>query len=514
MPTTRRKPRNKTCKVCRRLLGPMLYKRPRIQVREHQWTIYCIDDNDFCNVCIADDAYRCASCDIRYEGFTDQYEVSRRQHEAGARIQLKRSRYRAILCPTCLDTAMYDERLRIINGVVPGILASMEMCPDCTIEVARRIRAALPELPISSSYASVANDVIGACPDCHFFRFHPLSVDYDSNFPPWRAQCKQPMIPIKDWPADWWVEIASDRLQQYPDFVQTRYRRDKHHWRLTRCHVCWEPFGFNEDELGSLRAISWLRSQGLVVEKALSIGGRRCIKCLVNALSPYDGFYLWLWRDDDSEGEFGLRDYLVRLADGRVNKLDSGQNFTLTHSASEGHPYRIIVLNETGEAIGRITRMNERRLSRELDQGLAWHATVNMMHDRSARLRLECVLEDSGLLPQHWVRRNTARRRSQHATTSNLTFQDRWFVLQRDNFTCVYCGASAVRASQRLVVDHIIPRSRGGGDRPDNLATCCNACNAGKGSQLLGTTSLSELQEMLRSRAVRDSADDTGTSGL
>ena len=54
----------------------------------------------------------------------------------------------------------------------------------------------------------------------------------------------------------------------------------------------------------------------------------------------------------------------------------------------------------------------------------------------------------------------------------------RWKVLERDNFTCRYCGQKAPDA--HLEVDHIIPVSEGGTDDEDNLTTACFACNRGK----------------------------------
>lgn len=54
----------------------------------------------------------------------------------------------------------------------------------------------------------------------------------------------------------------------------------------------------------------------------------------------------------------------------------------------------------------------------------------------------------------------------------------RFLVLQRDGFTCRYCGHAA--PDVQLEVDHIIPRSKGGGDEPSNLVTACRDCNQGK----------------------------------
>lgn len=57
-------------------------------------------------------------------------------------------------------------------------------------------------------------------------------------------------------------------------------------------------------------------------------------------------------------------------------------------------------------------------------------------------------------------------------------FTLRWKILERDGFTCRYCGRSA--PSVPLEVDHIIPLEDGGTDDETNLATACWPCNHGK----------------------------------
>lgn len=47
-------------------------------------------------------------------------------------------------------------------------------------------------------------------------------------------------------------------------------------------------------------------------------------------------------------------------------------------------------------------------------------------------------------------------------------------VFVRDNFECQYCGGKAEN------VDHIIPKSRGGGHTWDNVVAACRSCNARK----------------------------------
>ena len=51
-------------------------------------------------------------------------------------------------------------------------------------------------------------------------------------------------------------------------------------------------------------------------------------------------------------------------------------------------------------------------------------------------------------------------------------------VLRRDNHRCQYCGAR-----ERLTLDHVMPKSRGGADTWENLAAACVPCNNRKGSR-------------------------------
>jgi 5-methylcytosine-specific restriction endonuclease McrA len=50
-------------------------------------------------------------------------------------------------------------------------------------------------------------------------------------------------------------------------------------------------------------------------------------------------------------------------------------------------------------------------------------------------------------------------------------------VLRRDGQRCAYCLGHA------STIDHVIPRSRGGGDAWDNLVACCLKCNNAKGDK-------------------------------
>lgn len=52
-------------------------------------------------------------------------------------------------------------------------------------------------------------------------------------------------------------------------------------------------------------------------------------------------------------------------------------------------------------------------------------------------------------------------------------------VLIRDKYTCQYCGKKF--PPSELTIDHIIPKSKGGHTRWDNVVTCCKRCNNRKG---------------------------------
>ncbi len=52
-------------------------------------------------------------------------------------------------------------------------------------------------------------------------------------------------------------------------------------------------------------------------------------------------------------------------------------------------------------------------------------------------------------------------------------------ILQRDNNCCQYCG----HLGDKLSIDHVFPRSRGGKDSWENVTTACLQCNVMKGNR-------------------------------
>ena len=75
-------------------------------------------------------------------------------------------------------------------------------------------------------------------------------------------------------------------------------------------------------------------------------------------------------------------------------------------------------------------------------------------------------------------------------------------VLDRDGWTCSYCGGEATE------VDHVAPRARGGATTPANLVAACRLCNKAKGTRTPGEWRRDEtlarlLRQVERRRARR-----------
>ena len=87
-----------------------------------------------------------------------------------------------------------------------------------------------------------------------------------------------------------------------------------------------------------------------------------------------------------------------------------------------------------------------------------------------------------------WLRKcpqcqNTKKAQQARKTASTRSISDklRYQVLKRDNFKCCACGASPAKdPNVELHIDHIVPWSKGGTSKLDNLQTLCSRCNLGK----------------------------------
>lgn len=86
----------------------------------------------------------------------------------------------------------------------------------------------------------------------------------------------------------------------------------------------------------------------------------------------------------------------------------------------------------------------------------------------------------------------------------------RFLVLQRDGFTCRYCGARA--PDVQLHVDHVVARKLGGSNDLRNLATACRDCNLGKAALELPRRWFCAAEYASAGAAIEESLERWGSS--
>lgn len=80
------------------------------------------------------------------------------------------------------------------------------------------------------------------------------------------------------------------------------------------------------------------------------------------------------------------------------------------------------------------------------------------------------------------IEQKTTRQNLIRIERAKVTASLRDSVFKRDNYTCQKCGARRSDGVM-LVVDHIVPLSKGGKTELGNLQTLCDRCNLGKGDK-------------------------------
>jgi len=63
-----------------------------------------------------------------------------------------------------------------------------------------------------------------------------------------------------------------------------------------------------------------------------------------------------------------------------------------------------------------------------------------------------------------------------------VTQGQRQQLLAADDHRCAYCQTSQFNSGSPMVIDHIVPQSKGGGSDFGNLCFSCRRCNEFKGS--------------------------------
>lgn len=96
----------------------------------------------------------------------------------------------------------------------------------------------------------------------------------------------------------------------------------------------------------------------------------------------------------------------------------------------------------------------------------------------------------------------------------NISKETRAIVLDRNGFTCQMCGAAAGEPhpfdkgrKTRLHIGHIIDKSMGGTDDPNNLRAICSVCNEGASNLTLNRPDAIKLITQIRRAPIKDQLD-------
>jgi hypothetical protein len=97
------------------------------------------------------------------------------------------------------------------------------------------------------------------------------------------------------------------------------------------------------------------------------------------------------------------------------------------------------------------------------------------------------------------------------ALPRSISKETRAWVLERNGYTCQMCGNGAADADPyhpglkvRLVMGHIIDKSKGGLDTPENLRAVCTTCNEGLQNTAPPKPDLIELLKQVRRATIDD----------
>lgn len=74
-------------------------------------------------------------------------------------------------------------------------------------------------------------------------------------------------------------------------------------------------------------------------------------------------------------------------------------------------------------------------------------------------------------------------------------------VFKRDNWTCQYCGLVS-KNPKKLTIDHIHPKSKGGGTQWTNLVAACPSCNSKKGHKLLKECGMKLINKPIKPKRI------------
>jgi len=123
---------------------------------------------------------------------------------------------------------------------------------------------------------------------------------------------------------------------------------------------------------------------------------------------------------------------------------------------------------------------------------LVLNATYEPINVCTVRRAVVLLLKEKAEVIEHseWELRSTTRTLQRPVVIRLVTYVrvprdthrrkiTRRAVVARDEWTCQYCGSRS-----NLTVDHVVPKSKGGGSSWENIVASCAPCNRRKGDAL------------------------------
>ena len=114
----------------------------------------------------------------------------------------------------------------------------------------------------------------------------------------------------------------------------------------------------------------------------------------------------------------------------------------------------------------------------------------------------------AGLKPNQYLMETTKRI---PAFSRNISKETRAWVLERNGYTCQMCGVAAgdkdpfnPNRTVRLTMGHILDKSKGGDDPPQNLRAICTNCNEGLQNTALPKPDRIHLLAQIRRASIGD----------
>ncbi len=156
-------------------------------------------------------------------------------------------------------------------------------------------------------------------------------------------------------------------------------------------------------------------------------------------------------------------------------------------------------------------RPKEERQSYQMFLTCEWCKEVqNSQSDLHAGICTDCLYKPCASCGKIFRAHNPKKATcSQNCSEILHSKRGRWLILERDNFTCIYCGLSAPNDAALLHVDHILPVAEGGRSFAGNLITSCKGCNMEKGKRRMQDKTITEIMGIAYKRNKERNIENT-----